>query len=313
MIPGVAVGLYFKNYLGVLILCLFFSLYIFSIYESFMMTEKIRDCIIYTSIISSIITAIAAAVQKYPDLSFRSVSLFLNANFYGYFCELMLVVIIYAFYCWGPKPLFFIAAAANILGLWASGCRSAWAAVAVGIIILMVCLKKYRHLIFVAVGAGVVVILIALFPQVIFPRFQSIDNDKSLRVLIWKTTLGFIKENPIFGHGMFSYYALSTGRAHNAHAHDLVLDLLLNFGVVGFIIIAIFFFFVIRDLIKNTKFNRTCALVLAVLAAAFIHGIDDIPFIGVQTSGFTIMIIALSGTYGVYTKPELLQDTDEFE
>lgn len=313
MIPALAVGVYFKNYLGLMILCLFFFLYIFSIYVNFMMTEKIRDCIIYVAIISSIITAIAAAVQKYPNPCYRSVSLFLNANFYGYFCELTLVVVIYAFYCWGPKPIFFIAAAANILGIWMSGCRSAWAALAVGITVLMICLKKYRHIIFVAATTGVVALLISLIPNIIFPRYQSFDNDKSLRVLIWKTALGFIKENPIFGHGMFAYYVLSTGRAHNAHAHNLILDLLVDFGIVGFIIIAVFVFFVVRDLIKNLKFNKTCALVLAVLAAAFVHGIDDIPFIGVQTSSLTMMIIALAGTYGTYTKSEILRAADKLE
>ncbi|MEG6572217.1 O-antigen ligase family protein [[Clostridium] cellulosi] len=313
LVPGLAVGFYYKNYLGLMILIMFFMLYIFSIYEKFMMTEQIRDFIIYTAIISSIIAAIAAAVQKYPNPNFRSVSLFLNANFYGYLCELMLVLIIYAFYCWGPKPIFFIAAAANALGMWMSGCRSAWLATAAGIVVLIICLKKYRHLIFAAIAFGFLSALALLFPEVLFPRLQSLSNDKSLRVLIWKTAWGYVKENPIFGHGMFAYYTLSTGRAHNAHAHDFILDVLVNFGIVGFIIVAIFIFLIMRDLIKNLKYNKTCALVIAALSAAFVHGIDDIPFIGVQTSSFTILIIALAGTYGIYTKPELLHNADDLE
>lgn len=302
MIPAIITGIFFRNYLGIFILLLFFILYLFSIYAQYMMTEDIRGYIINTVALSSIVTAVIALIQKYPNTGFRSVSLFLNANFYGYFCELTIVVMVYAIYKSGPKPMYFLSIAANIAGIAASGCRSAWTATAVGIIILMVCLKKYRHLIFTAFIGAAAALIVFLLPQVIFPRYSAFSSDKSLRFLIWKTAMGYIRENPVFGHGMFAYYALSSGRAHDAHAHDFILDLLINFGGVGTLILIVFGILVVRDLIKNLKTNKTCALVLAVLAAAFVHGFTDVPFIGVQTSSLTAMIIALAGTYGVYTK-----------
>lgn len=309
MIPALATGLYFKNYLGIVILCLFFLLYIFSNYEQYMMTPEIGDVLIKLAAIFSIFSALAAFIQKYPYVGFRATSTFVNANFYGYVCELMLVILIYAIYNFGPNPLFFISIAANIGGITASGCRSAWTAAAAGILVLMLLLKKYRHFIFSIAISAVAAILVLTVPQFIFPRYAAFTSDKSLRFLIWKTSLGYIKDNPLLGHGMFAYYALSQGRAHDAHSHNFILDLLVNFGIVGTLILAIFAFLVVRSLIKNLKHNKRCALALAVLTAAFVHGFTDVPFIGIQTSSFTALIVSLAGIYGNYAGNQSSSET----
>lgn len=302
-IPAVCTGIYFKNYLGLLILLGFYLLYIFSIYENLMMTPRIRDILIDVVALSSIVSFFAAAIQKYPNPSFRSISFFVNANFYGYVCEITIVIMIYALYSLKSKRLYAGAICACILGIALSGCRSAWFAAFAGMVIVMLCLKKYRHLTVSIITCAAAAVLVLTVPRFIFPRYSAFKSDKSLRFLIWKTAAGYIREHPVFGHGMFAYYAISTGRAHDAHAHDLILDLLVDFGIVGTLLVAVFMFFVIRAFIKNLKSNGSCAAALGIFAAAFVHGVTDIPYIGIQPASITMLALAFGGMYGVYSTP----------
>lgn len=301
---GVAVGVIHQHLLGVFVFGFVIIMFLLSFYIQSIMTEDMRYNIIFIIAIGSIIAAIDSFIQKYPNTSFRSVSFFGNADYYAYICELLIVVLVYAIYEYGPNPLYFAAILANLGGVLTSGCRTAWPAIFVGAVVVMACLKKYRHVIIMAGVATLTGIAILLVPQFIFPRYGKFDNDKTLRLLIWKTAIGFIKTHPFFGQGMLTYLTLSVGRAHDAHAHDLLLEFLLNYGIVGTAIAAVYAVLLLRDLLKNIRINTACAAVLGVVAATFIHGITDLPFIGPQTGATLVITLSIAGICGKYTKPK---------
>ncbi len=297
---GVTVGAVYQNWLGVFVFGLVIIMFMLGFYFESVMTRKLLHDIIFIVSIGGIAAAIVAFFQIFHNIHFRSVSVFGNANYYAFVCELCIVALVYAIYEYGKKPLFFAAIAANLCGIAASGCRTAWVAFFAGIIVVMFCLKKYRHILIMFGIAIIAAIGMILLPQFMFPRYEKFDNDKTLRILIWKTTLGFIKTHPFFGQGMLTYLTLSTGRAHDAHAHDLILEFLLDFGIIGTIIAAIFAVRVIRDVINNIHINSACAAVLGVAAAAFVHGFTDLPFIGPQTGAALAIMLSLSGICGKY-------------
>lgn len=294
---AVAVGTIYSHFQGIVVFELLILLFLLGFYSQSIMTEKLRCDMFKVISVGSIVVAAAAFVQKIICLTFRSTSFFYNANYYAYVCEILIVILIYALYKYGSNPLFLAAVVSNFCGILASGCRTAWLAVFFGILVVMICLKKYHHIL-VLLGVGIIIGLgIYFIPQLIFPRYINFYSDESLRMLIWKTTIGYIKQHPLFGQGMFTYFLISTGRAHDTHAHNLFLDLILNFGIVGTAIITTFFVLVVQDLIKGLRKNAPFAMALGIIAASFVHGFTDVPFIGLQSGAMFILMFSLAGLY----------------
>ena len=304
---AVAVGTYYKHWFGILMYEILFAAILFGFYIQSVMNEDICRNIFKTVAYGSILTAVAALVQKYPNIGFRSDSFFGNANYYAYICELSIIALTYAVYKYGANALYITAVAANIIGILASGCRTAWPAFFCGVIVIMICVKKYLHLaIFSAAGLAISIGL-KFLPQILFPRFKDFGSDKSLRFLIWNTAIKQIKSHFFFGQCMQTYFSVSSGRAFDFHAHDLILDLLINFGIIGTALLMVYVIYVVVGLIRRLHSNKDCAVALAILTSTIIHGITDLPFIGLQTGVLFILLFAVSG------KPEAKGQIDKIE
>lgn len=305
---GLAAGLYYRHFLGLVTLAFVAVAFLFGLWARFEMTERLRSGIIVILSFGSLFAAAAAFIQKFPAPSFRSVSFFYNANYYAYVCELSLLALFYAIL---RKPVlrksvprglsffYFAAIAADVGGIVASGCRSAWLAVFFGMLVILRCLKKHRAFIAAALAGLVAAAAVFLLPRFLFPRLDTFTSDKNLRFLIWRTAFGFFKSHPIFGQGMFTYFLESTGRAHDTHAHDLILDVLVDFGVVGLALLTVFAVFAVRGLLRRLRRDAlqgpACALALAVLMASFVHGVTDVPFVGPQCGPLLILLVAFAG------------------
>lgn len=285
----------FYRWFGVVIVIMIFILALFGFILQREMTEDLAKKMITAMAYMSIIATVAALLQKIPIITFRSVSFFANANYYAYICETLIIALIYAIFKFGNKPIFYIGLAVNIIGIVSSGCRTAWIAILVGIIVLLICLKKHLCLLIFSSASAVCGILVYLFPVVFFPRHADIGSDSSLRYLIWNTSIGFFKQYPIFGQGMLSYYSLSQGRAHDLHSHNLVLDLLLNFGVIGSLMLTVFIVFLVIAAIKKLKTRPIGAISIAVIFATLAHGFTDIPFFGLTTVSLLIIFLSFAG------------------
>lgn len=292
---GIVVGLIYWHWVGVLIFLQIILLFLFTFYEQSIMTDKLRVKVLQVVSAGSIIAALAAFIQKIPIPTYRSISFFFNANYYAFICEIIVITLIYALYKYGKNLLYIIAIAANLGGIFASGCRTAWLTIFFGVLVVMLCFKKYRHVLMFLGLALLICLGIYFLPNLFFPRYVKFGSDKSLRFLIWRTALGFIKTHLIFGQGAYTYFTLSTGRAHDAHAHNLILDMLVNFGIVGSSLILTFIVLTIKDLIRGIKSNSACICTLGVLTAMFVHGFTDVPFVAIQTGAMSVILIALSG------------------
>lgn len=296
-IYAMAVAIANHHWLGVSLTCLMFGIVLFGFFLQYFMTEDLCKNIIDIMAYMNIAALIAALVQKIPDFSYRSVSFFANANYYAYVCEIILLAFIYAIYKFGPKPIYFISIASSAAGILCAGCRSAWIAILVGVIVLLICLKKYRHLLYFAIFAACVCSLIFGIPKIFFPRETVFEHDKNLRFLIWHNAWGFIQGHPLFGQGLMSYYTLTAnaGRPHDFHSHNLILDILVNFGFIGAVILIIFVVLFMAKAIKKLKVRPMGAISIAALAATFAHGFTDIPFFGLTTFCVIIVILSFAG------------------
>jgi O-antigen ligase len=133
----------------------------------------------------------------------------------------------------------------------------------------------------------------------LIPRLSDVEVTVRLRGQIWRLTMEQIKASPIFGHGFMSFYYLFDSTYRNRripHSHNIYLDMLLNFGIVG---TGLFLWFILKYYVvllkKQMKENSIMitSLIVAVGVAALAHGATDLTLLWIQT--FPLLMIILSG------------------
>lgn len=225
----------------------------------------------------------------------RASSTVLNSNFYGYMCELIVVACVWALLS-GLKPrrLFLLGAAVNVAGVALSGCRSAWPAMAAGVLLLLLLRGGKKTAVIFLCICGAVGAAVLVFPALI-PHASGFDHSRYLREIIWAEAWRIFQSRPLFGGGFLTYqqFSVHAGEAYRVHAHNLYLDMLDNFGVVGVGLLALFCVPAIWRRVRALRTDRQAALFLAVLLATAVHGITDVPLLGTQSGPLAMLLLAL--------------------
>jgi hypothetical protein len=92
------------------------------------------------------------------------------------------------------------------------------------------------------------------------------------RLSLWHATLELILQRPWFGYGEGQTWPLL--HIHwTMHPHNIVLQILLAWGVVGLLLVGILSWWAMRKLLKNVD-DKTLPLVVAVIALAFYSLVD---------------------------------------
>ncbi len=176
----------------------------------------------------------------------------------------------------------------NMFILYLTGCRTAWPALAAGLIVMLFFAGFYK--LFAAViaisgaGAGV----LATHPHLI-SRFSNIKKYIGVRQNIWRVAIANIKAQPLFGEGPFTYYNvyMKYKNSHpTQHSHNIFIDPLLCFGVVGLTIIAPYFvscFGYTCRLFKAKKNNALVGLIFGLIVMTIIHGFLDYTIFFIHT------------------------------
>ena len=273
-----------------------FSLYLVVVLVSGnVMTAALRDRLCDLFCTGSVVSFAAAVLEKLFLPGARVTALSYNANFYGYLCEILIIICLYRFVRTGKKA-YLAVAAANILGIFLCDCRSAWSGLLVGLIVLFAVMKMRKSLIGV-ISLGAAIIGTMLINHSFFPRHGDIASTTQDRFRIWSTAFHDFLLHPIFGRGFLAMYQV-TGNIVTPHAHNILLDLLECTGIVGTGIIIFFFIIIIRNLAAayrtNADQNRAgVALCWSVIAATLAHGVTDIPIMGVQTGLLFLLIFSM--------------------
>lgn len=293
----VVTGIIYRNFPGTLLFLLLLFYIIYAIYCLSVMTDKLCERVIRYAVVFSIAASLIATIQRII-LHGRVPSTFFNANYYGFICELVVVICVYAIT--GYKSFRWLYAAgilANGFGIWLAGCYFAWLAAISGILILFLCQKKFGPL-FISIGIMAAYGGAVIFYPRLLPQTKDIAENLNNRILIWKMSFGAFMKHPLFGEGFLSFMFISSGldKPLRSHAHNLVLDILLNYGIVGTLLLGTFFVFFLSRLIKKLRWNPICALTLAICVATLIHGFIDIPVMGFQTGVFFLLLLTLTGS-----------------
>ncbi len=319
-------SLLYKNYLGMCCSVLFYVFLSFILYYRKHITANLFNFIINCIIVLSVFAALyglieyMAILNKFDINQFEIIifnspknrinSVFFNANYYAMMIEFFVCITFYQILktrAWETNMrrfvYYFAVIALNLFLLILTACRTAWPALAVAILIMLIFDKHYRTCA-VIFSLFLLVVIYFIFNPTKFPRVDNIISYFFTRTDIWEVALMNIKTHPLFGEGPLTYLHVfkSYGGHPTQHAHSLYIDPFLSFGIVGVASIAPFVLSQLRRtyILFKTKTDRTLvALILGFIAANLVHGALDYTVFFVQTG---ILFMLITASFDIYKK-----------
>lgn len=298
------VPLCYQWYIGLaagtgIVLVLLFLLFARSVVteQSYELSLRICCCMSAVSFLFAVGQEVYNALLVH-DPNFRSDGGMLNPNYYGMVLEFAILVCVWKL-VFDPKngKTYMMLLGMNIVGLFLCDCRSAWAAVFIAVFLLLYISGHKAYGLFYFTFAALVLIAASTIPG-LFPRMDNIGPSFEIRMDVWLTALRGFLMHPLFGRGAMSYMLTypQTGGFATYHAHNILLDPLLNFGLVGTALLFTYFGMLYRQLWKRWKarlaLRSEFSLILAATAVVLIHGMTDVTILWLQTGMFFCLILS---------------------
>lgn len=294
-----------RNLLGVMIAPVFLCiLIIYCFVRRFIKRETINTC--YTAICVMVFPAFVHAVIETltapkTDEVYRCTAYFGNANYFGALMAAIIIVCAHKVVSQNGKGLFYyVVAFTALVNIYLSGSLFAIIEVVVGVAIYLLLTKHYRLFCLMVIGGSLGILLITSLPELL-PRLSESGSATSYRVRIWGVIIREIKLHPFFGKGFLSYNIvkdLYDGSYTTVHSHNLALDSMLNFGIVGSALLGTMLYFIIRRIVRVYRIDTNseiAAIAMAVLAAIISHSFTDITFFWIQTGIFYVIVLGSIG------------------
>lgn len=103
--------------------------------------------------------------------------------------------------------------------------------------------------------------------KTLFDPSSSIDVSNG-RLDLYRKSLEMFMEKPILGQGPLGFLNKS---GFNIYPHNLILEILCDYGILGFSIWAILFLYIIRKYIKNLRFDVTVNIIFSVFMVKLVE------------------------------------------
>lgn len=305
----------YSNYWGMLYGIVIIAVVICGFYVRSVMTRQLFNNMMDLACVGSVWSVLIAVYQKATAYSvaptYRPISAFHNANCYGMMIEFIVIIAMYRIFTNSRyKNFYFAVIGLNLVGLYLSASVSAFMAMSFAVMVVLFLKGRYKlagGLILIAavfIGVGL------MFPAV-FPRgIQAIDTTYEQRLNIWSTAVKGIRQHWLLGTGAMSYQMICDqfGGYKTYHCHNLLLDTLLNFGIVGLGAIGIYAITQLKLLALRFR-NNICSnmniLVVAAFMAIIIHGMTDVTILWIQTGMLFMLMFSSTGIGSEYLERKL--------
>lgn len=314
------VSLFYQNYYGAGCSLGILAILSFVLYYRQHITSELFEFIMNCIIVLSVFAALYGLIEYIGILNKFDIdqleiiifnrpqdrinSIFFNANYYAMMIEFFVCITFYKILKIKDikvnykKFCYYLAVIAiNLFMLLLTACRTAWPALAAGVLIILVIDKQYKACFAIMIGVILTCVYFVFNPSK-FPRVDNIIAYFGTRQGIWDVAIANIKTHPLFGEGPMTYWHIY--KAYNGHptehAHSIYLDPLLCFGIIGILTILPFIIENIKRLYRlwKTQIDKTLvALIISFTVMIFVHGMLDYTIFFVQT-GFLYLLIASS-------------------
>ena len=226
----------------------------------------------------------------------RIMATFDNANLYATMLEFWIFFCVYRFVQykeWTKKILYVAIGLFNFGLLYLTGCRTALLPFVV-IVPLYFFLTREKMWLFISLaGLAIGIVLVGMEPDLI-PRITDMSTLES-RFKIWRCAWMGIQNYPLFGLGPQSYhlyYQMYNG--HKApHAHNIYVDSLASYGIVGTLVILYYVFrYLLPEIWKVRIYDRKLfGLIVGCILIFLIHGLLDVTMNVLATSMVFMMVL----------------------
>lgn len=298
------VSIFYRNEQGLIAAVALSAFMIVALFIRSVMTERLFESLLDVSCAASIISVLVITVQILVSpggVEIRAASTFMNANFYATIVEFVVLFSIHKLVRASKQKKFFYLAVllANLAGLYMSNSRTAMLALALAVLFYFVISRQYRALIVSAAAAVGFALIICLMPAM-QERILAVGIDMLDRVGIWRTAFRGITDSVMFGKGAGSYIltCIRYGGPIRPHAHNLFLELFLDFGVAGVFLISAYLKENLRAislLQEKLADNSVQRLAQAVIFSVIIHGITDVTLLSLQTALLFFVVMGVAG------------------
>ncbi|MBG9980893.1 O-antigen ligase family protein [Facklamia sp. DSM 111018] len=239
-------------------------------------------------------------IFKYHNPQTRAEATLFNPNYYGLFIAMVIVIAIYLLYKYDSKRvklLSLLAIFMNLLALILTGSRWSIPTVVVGMVTMVFFLKPKIAWILGFIMAMAIAMLV-IKPDLL-PRFTTLAYGFSDRFAIWEIGWKLFITSPIVGRGPFTFvnfYYLFADRG-KMHAHQLLIDTMANYGLVGLIILIMAFthyFRILSHHLLRQDIRPEIGLVVATFATVLFHGLMDVGVFWVQMGYMFLAIVVIT-------------------
>lgn len=297
LFSNILISIFHQNLIGASFTLFTWGIYFIATYLKTLITKKMMLFILETLCKISIFTAayiiIGYLINQYLfpfNIGDYSKILFFNENYGG---TVFSFIIISSFYMYlqNKEKIYLVIIALHCLLILLAESRGALIGVftALGLLILVYnrkWIKKYRILIGIIILACIIGLSFLLYRNIIHIEFFY--KYIPYRIAIWNAGWHAFLNHPIIGQGTYSYvgYCKDFGSLCIAHSHNIYLETLIIFGVIGTTIITYLAFKYAQKLrkVKALDFDRYM-LIIAILTTTAFHGLIDCQILWVQ-SGF---------------------------
>lgn len=302
-------ALWFRNWLGVAVSVIFFLIFVLGFYMRTVMTTEIFEKMLSVLCNSSIFASAVILFEKilyFTDKTHRCFGDFMPGQTYSkiasfYFSptylssSMAVIVIICAYkviYRKGNLPYYYLVAFLSMLTIYFAGSMFVWVNVFAALATFLIIIRHRKLLAaFLAVVALAGVVL--FFVPDILPRLSESMLTSDNRILIWNLSVASFSQSPFFGQGFQTYGHIANGLIANGvegiysayHAHNIILEPLLSFGIVGTSILGVFFFAYFQSLttcMRLRKKSPVWIIILSVTTGLIIHCIIDMTMLWIQ-------------------------------
>lgn len=243
-------------------IALLISAFAFSFFLMIHIVENKKQLkfLLYLMVIASVLTALIGISQylkgdiysqdwiddeMFEDIKMRVYSTFENPNVYGEYLILVIPIIVALFFekkgFW-KKIFLFACFGITLAALILTFSRGCWLGMMLALVLLLIVIDKR----FIWLGILGLVLLPFILPETITNRFLSIgnmeDSSTTYRVYIWMGTINMLKDYWFSGIGLgitsFNtvYPIYSFDSIWAPHSHNLYLQLIVEYGIIGLII-----------------------------------------------------------------------------
>lgn len=285
--------------------------FIAMIFITYTMTQHVFRLVISMACVMSVFCLGVALVQKALGMRWaygaRYSAVFMNPNYYAFYIALVILFCIYNIIKSESRrvQLFYLfLIPLNLFALELTECRTTYIVLFIACpIMLLASGKKKWFYIYLAVAVLGLSVWLAFGDSIPFlPRVDVLQRDLMKRFDIWSGAIESIIDAPFFGRGYNTYARIQSlyGSYNADHAHNLLLEVLMDFGIVGTGVLLGYFAVNVGKIIRlhrQNKCHQRSALTIAVIFCVLLHGLLDLTMLWPQTSIFVMFVVGFSTEY----------------